>query len=149
MKKIALILTLLLLFSGFSLAEGIEVSGLSDEELLVLQKNVTEELYSRGIDHQNLIYQGVYVVGKDIKAGTYVATSVGDDDFDYAIYDTLSDYEVLSAYKNRFGYGMSLPCVRVRPGESSRIVLEDGNVFHALYEGEVAKLEIQSADWMP
>lgn len=149
MKKIALILTLLLLFSGFSLAEGIDILNLSDEELTGLQQRVANELYNRGIDRQNLIYYGTYVVGKDIKAGTYIVSSVNNGRFHYCLFDSLDDYDVFMKYKEKFAYSMVLPNYSIDAGGSGRMELKDGNVLYALYEGEQARLESQSADWMP
>ena len=149
MKKIALILTLLLLFSGFSLAEGIDLKGLSDEELQQLEKNVNVELYDRGLNSQNLIYQGAYVVGQDIKSGTYLISSAINRGITYCVFDNASDYELMMRYYTKPGTSMVLPNTDIGSSGSGRVELKDGNVFFIPYEGMIGRLEIQQADWMP
>lgn len=149
MKKIALILTLLLLFSGFSLAEGIDLKSLSDEELQQLEKSVGIELYDRGLNRQNLIYQGAYIVGQDIKSGTYLISSVINRGITYCVFDNVSDYELMMQYYAKPGTSMVLPNTDISSSGSGRIELKDGNVFFIPYEGMIGRLEIQQADWMP
>ena len=80
MKRIpALMIALLLLFAcGLTaLAEGgMDLSGMTDEELLALRQAIGAELAARGVfaEGQDEIYPGMYEVGKDIRAGDYLFT---------------------------------------------------------------------------
>lgn len=72
MKKFIVCLLLAALSVTPVLAEEYDVSSLTTEELITLLKNVQLELTERiGLVEDNRIGQGIYVVGKDIKAGTY------------------------------------------------------------------------------
>lgn len=72
MKKFIVCLLLVVLSVTPALAEEYDVSSLSTEELLTLLENVRLELSERiSLVEDNRIGRGVYIVGKDIKAGTY------------------------------------------------------------------------------
>lgn len=72
MKKFIVFLLLVVLSVTPAFAEEYDVSSLSTEELIALLENVRLELTERiGLVEDNRIGQGVYVVGKDIKAGSY------------------------------------------------------------------------------
>lgn len=73
MKKfVAIVSILLLLFCHFSaVGEGIDLKSLSVEELSVLSDRITQEMFDRGVIFEEDLPFGKYVVGKDIRAGTY------------------------------------------------------------------------------
>lgn len=73
MKQVFTVLLVLMLCMTTTLAESaIDVSSLTTDELLVVFADVQKELESRiGASENNQIGQGIYVVGKDIKAGAY------------------------------------------------------------------------------
>ena len=83
MKKwLAVVFVLLLMAcSSLSLAEGIDISTLSDDELVALMNRVQEEIVARHIEGTATLAEGKYIVGKDIPAGTYIYTclATGDD----------------------------------------------------------------------
>ena len=73
MKKFAVVISILLLvfcyFSAFG--EGIDLDSLNDDELSELYDNVREEMFARGVIIEEDFAFGDYVVGKDIRAGSY------------------------------------------------------------------------------
>lgn len=78
MKKFLLVLIVLLLISvalpAVSLADGFDFSSMSLEELLGLRNAVDEEIRARVSTPSAALYNGVYIVGKDIKPGRYLLT---------------------------------------------------------------------------
>lgn len=98
MKKIvALFLVFLLLFS-FAFAE-IDISSLSDEDLLALKEDVEEEISERGLIESLILYPGEYLVGRDIEAGGYLMESGSKSEKEDA-----SDYVYLLIYGEDYYY---------------------------------------------
>ena len=62
-------------------AEGIDLSRMSDEEIIALLEQVNGEIAARGIEKTAKLAKGTYIAGVDIPAGKYVYTclAVGDD----------------------------------------------------------------------
>lgn len=90
MKKwIAVLMALaLLVCSGLSLAEGIDLSALSDDEIVELLGQVQEEMVARHIEGTAELGGGKYIAGKDIPVGSYTYTcmATGDDWGNVTIY---------------------------------------------------------------
>lgn len=74
-----LLVFLLLIPAAF--ADSINLSSLSDAEIVDLLTKVNAEIVSRGINKTAKLPQGAYIAGKDIPAGKYIFTvmAVGDD----------------------------------------------------------------------
>ena len=62
-------------------AETVDLSSMTDEEVVALLTRVNEEIVSRGINKTAKLPQGGYIAGKDLPAGRYIFTSLakGDD----------------------------------------------------------------------
>lgn len=82
-KLIALVLALVML-AGMAMAEEIDLSEMSIEELITLKTRINELIGSEMIT-------GRYVGGKDIKVGQYVITVVAVDKEDYPMYFIIRD----------------------------------------------------------
>jgi hypothetical protein len=70
-KLLALVLGLLLLVVP-ALAEETDLAALSLEELVALRERIDAEIAARIPVNEAPFYTGIYVVGRDIKAGVYV-----------------------------------------------------------------------------
>ena len=70
-----------LLLIPAALADTIDLSVLSDDEIVALLNQVNEEIVSRGINKTAKLPQGGYIAGKDLPVGRYIYTSMakGDD----------------------------------------------------------------------
>lgn len=83
MKKfVAAFLAILLLLTCVStLAEGVDLESLSDEEIIALLQRVEQEIVDRKIEATATLEKGVYIGGKDIPVGSYTFTclATGDD----------------------------------------------------------------------
>lgn len=80
MKKVLCFILALVLTVTPVFAAEIDLSSLSDEELVDLQERVMEELDNRSVLTAVPLTQGNYVVGTDIAAGQYIFTPVPSDD---------------------------------------------------------------------
>lgn len=74
-KVMAVVFALVIMTcSSFSMAEGIDISTLSDDELVALMARVQEEIVARHIEGTANLAGGTYIAGKDIPAGSYIYT---------------------------------------------------------------------------
>lgn len=73
MKKLVsvFLFCLLLALSVTVYAGDVDITSLSDEELMGLKTRIEEELAIRGYDGAGMINQGVYHVGSEVKPGWY------------------------------------------------------------------------------
>lgn len=88
-KVMAVVFALVIMTcSSFSMAEGIDISTLSDDELVALMARVQEEIVARHIEGTANLAGGTYIVGKDIPARSYIYTCLasGDDWGNVTIY---------------------------------------------------------------
>lgn len=139
MKKIISIMLCFMLLSMSALAEVIDLSVLTDEQLLQLKLELIDELDLRGID-SDVLYTGLYYVGRDIAAGRYIfdrASSVL-----YAIDVCKAEDDPTSIWSFSGGAG---GLDKVLP---MSLTLEDGNVLQIV--GTV-RMERQTLnpDWVP
>lgn len=78
MKRILLlVLVFLMAFSACVYAESIDLSGMTDDELLALQDRIADELECRGsaeLPKEVEVPKGVYAVGEDIPEGYWTIT---------------------------------------------------------------------------
>ena len=90
MRKVMAILFVLVITacSNPSLAEGIDISSLSDDALVALMARVQEEIVARHIEGTANLARGTYIAGKDIPAGSYIYTCLasGEDWGNVTIY---------------------------------------------------------------
>ena len=71
-----------------AMAEPIDLSAMTDEEIISLLEAANAEIASRGIGKTAALPKGAYIDGKDLPAGRYIFTSraVGDDWGNVTIY---------------------------------------------------------------
>ena len=88
-RGMAILLVLVIMAcSSLSLAEGIDISTLSNDELVALMAQVQEEIVARHIEGTADLAGGTYIAGKDIPAGSYIYTCLasGEDWGNVTIY---------------------------------------------------------------
>ena len=79
MKKTVLIVLTILLLIGNAYAEALNVSDMTDDELLSAYERIKVELQNRNITigTERTLRDGKYIIGRDIPAGTYTVTCIG------------------------------------------------------------------------
>ena len=88
-KVMAVVFALVIMAcSSFSMAEGIDISTLSDDALVALMARVQEEIVARHIEGTANMAGDTYIAGKDIPAGSYIYTCLasGEDWGNVTIY---------------------------------------------------------------
>lgn len=75
MKRVfAMLAVVLMLLASVAVAEEIDLSGLNDEEIVILMQRVQEEIVARHIEKTATMRSGSYIAGRDFPAGSYVYT---------------------------------------------------------------------------
>ena len=141
MKKfIALVLTLLC-FSIPAFAEEVDLSGMDLAALLKLHEQLDsaiQEKFDCELD-ANGLYQGIYVVGKDIKAGRYLLTMTTETYFMCHLYEDMTHKEAHDG-----GQHETLLAV----GDTLQLTLEDDMVL-VIDQGAVSVKMVPKAEWAP
>lgn len=85
MKRFLGVLLTMLMLAVPAIAEELDLSAMSTDELIVLRDQVTSELKNRSVFDADEINEGVYVTGRDIKSGTYefTCTSIREGSNEY------------------------------------------------------------------
>lgn len=110
MKKLIAVIITTLLFSQAVLASGIDLGGMTADELIALKTAITQELMDRGEIKSANVPAGDYIVGEDIPAGSYsISTS------QIMVTVTVNDYEQMFVVTPDDGVG--------------KISLSDGDAF--------------------
>lgn len=146
MKKFISVVLALLCLALPAMAEEIDLSGMDLPTLLKLHEQLDAAIQEQ-IDcllDSNNIFQGVYVVGKDIKSGYYLVTCIidsedeGNFDFFYELYDSEGTY----TKHNRSMFD------RFNVGDSTQLNLQDGMVLR-IVNGTALIQETDKPAWAP
>ena len=80
-RRFLCLLLISLLLVPFACAETVDLSRMSDTEVVELLNQVNAEIVSRGISKTAKLPQGAYIAGKDLPAGKYILTvmATGND----------------------------------------------------------------------
>ncbi len=115
MKKIVCVLLCLVFLGSFAAADSVDLSGMSYDDLIALQKNLVTEIMSRPEWKKVTVPAGTWKVGEDIPAGTYGVST-----------DTI--LVTMSVYKNENKDFSDLECMNVLSPEQSigKLALQDG-----------------------
>ncbi len=97
-----LLVLMLLACTGLASAEGMDLSSLSDDELMALHLRVHDEIVARRISATAKLPSGAYIAGKDLPAGSYIFTArvTGEDWGNVTIYSEQGEGDQL-AVENR------------------------------------------------
>ena len=105
LRLVSLILVCMLL-SSVAMADTMDLSGLTDSEVIELLEKVNAEIVNRGINKTANLPKGAYIAGRDLPTGRYVFTcrAKGNEWGNFTIYSDKGEgellvWEVLSAPK--------------------------------------------------
>ena len=81
LRRFVCLLAICALLAPAAMAETVDLSVLSDAQLVLLLDTVNQEIARRGINKTARLPQGAYIAGRDIPAGrsVYTCLAVGDD----------------------------------------------------------------------
>lgn len=141
MKKFIAMALALLCLAVPAIAEEIDLSSMNLTELLKLHEQLDasiQEQFDCSLD-SNGLYQGIYVVGKDIKAGRYLLTSVSKTYFMCHLYEDMSHKEAHDGGQHETIIGI---------GDTLQLKLEDGMVL-VVDQGSASVKPVPEAEWAP
>lgn len=106
-RRLFCLLLVSMLLIPVALADKVDLSSMSDDEIVALLTQVNNEVVSRGINKTATLPQGSYIGGKDLPVGKYifVCKAKGDDWGNVTVKTDGGDgklvlWEVVSAPKN-------------------------------------------------
>lgn len=144
-KYTAVVLVILSVFACSGLAEGIDISSMSDDDLLALNESVDTEIVDRGLSELSVLPSGIYIVGEDIKSGHYRLIAMDDQTkihvFSAEAYDAFvqnGSWEKPEAKPDVNFY--------IDPGDEGFVGLDDGQVLRVIYP---CYIEEADESWMP
>ena len=125
MKKLVVIFAILTMIVCGAYAEELDLESMSLDELVTLHRRLDAEIKERTActDESAPFYHGNYVVGQDIKAGTYAFTCTykTEGHYDMAIYV----YENAEAQENY----ERLNVIGLQVGDTGTFTVRDGNIL--------------------
>lgn len=146
MKKIVVLLAIVLavVLSVGALAEGFDLSSMTNEELLALMGSIMDEIQTRTGDTSanDRIGRGSYVVGTDIKAGTYDFTCLESDMYNFEGGGARNVIRVLDESGDYISRAQD-----VEIGAHAIVSLSDGQVLEI--EGCTGALTASTPSWAP
>ncbi len=132
-KVIALIFVALLLVANIGYADvGIDLSAMTLEELTTLRDEINALIKANVEDNNAMIYVGDFLVGKDIRAGSYIITCTKEeenasDGMIIAIYDSGDTYEMNKSKSVYYDFRDNANVfIGIDLGETTIINLEEG-----------------------
>ena len=150
-KLLCLSLVFCLMFNAAAFAGEIDLSSMSDEDLLELKKNVDTEVSNRNLNTGFELPIGVYKIGTDIKAGSYVFYDLEnlEDPVDkvYGIEIPVSRIAYIEWYESEddFANHENGDIEGIRPESPYRLSLDDNMIL----EVSVKPVGIKEAEVIP
>lgn len=131
MKKLVLLITMLLVSVIVVHAEGVDLKAMSDGEISNLYDSVIQEMLDRGITKSGDLPEGHYVVGQDIRAGSYTFSTVADG---YTRYYVFKDSELFKIYEELSSVAqLMIEGETVFSDDPDKVDLKDGQVLSVEY----------------
>ena len=151
MKKLVALLLAIVLSAGIALAEGIDLSGMSYDELVALKDRINIAMWQSDEWQEVTVPQGVWKVGEDIPAGHWTVSplsnfhvyiSVGkklnDEKTDIDVWN--SNYyiheSIMSEKSKYFDENKDKPSCNLELENGMYVVIDDGSVVFTPYQGK-------------
>lgn len=139
---------LCLLITTPVMASDIDLTSMSTEDLVALKDSINTEIANRGGD--NVIGEGTYTVGTDIKSGNFKVTPMKGYD-GYTTFYVFKDSAEYEDYKGgNYDAGdcvIDLESYEEGNNDSGNLVLKDGEILY-VYRGN-AVIEEVNPFWKP
>lgn len=141
MKKFIALALCAVMLGSLGLAEEIDISGMSVDELLALRVRIDDQLAAMLPSDSSAIFRGVYIVGTDIAPGKYVfeCTEVSVDDYGQLEINESEDED---------GYREEILDVNIYPGDKCYLDLTEGMLME-IEDGSGTLKKAEGLDWMP
>lgn len=146
-KLIAFTLFFLFAFSASVMAESVDLTTMTTDELLAFRERLNAEINDRLGDDKSLIVDGVYVAGVDIKPGMYRISCVAafdDREFIVNLFESKENYQIYDKSRwSNASYRLSQAPLLV--GGTTIVNLTEG-VTIEIYNG-IGRMEAVQPDW--
>lgn len=126
-------------------APDIDLASMSTEDLVSLKNSVDSEIATRGGD--NIISQGVYAVGVDIKAASFKLTSVQNADYTSTYIDLYNSKEDMDNNKEIDTYIVHYDAEESGTVRSLNLNLKEGQIINIT--GDDMVIEEVNPSWKP
>lgn len=149
-KLIALLLVSLLALCPAAMAEGIDLKGMTLDELIALHAAIDAEIDARIGCEPSLIAGGVYTAGETIKTGVYVITctnAYGEDGMTITVYANHEQYEKCRSVINQYKDDYQLYAGSIAVEQAVTVSLADGMVL--VIDGGIGLVEAITPTWTP
>lgn len=151
MKRLFVALVLVTMIMSTALAEGVDLASMTTDDLIQLRQQITDEISLRVADpnDEQLVPEGIYVVGKDIKAGKYVLKHYSDLFLSpvVVVFENIEAYQDIKQDRAASNKELIIYQKRLRKGDSVYISVEDGQAL--LIEGGSLLLVSENPSWVP
>ena len=137
MKKVFITILCVLFCLFFCEAEPLDVTSLTDDEVLALYKELEDEISNRGLIMAQVLVPGDYIIGDDIPEGSYFARSTGYYACQYYIFDSVENYE---SYLEVSKSTQVILHISMIEDDTRRLFLQEGEVISILF-GEMTLSE--------
>lgn len=153
MKKLVALFLAIVLSAGFALAEGIDLSGMSYDELVALKDKINLAMWSSQEWQEVTVPQGVWKVGEDIPAGHWTVKCIDEPncyrtEISWGEYLSESGYtiswkgryDILVSIKNpnykRYEYDGSITEYSFTVQDGDYIVIDNAPAIFTPYQGK-------------
>ncbi len=124
-RRILCCLVVCFLLFPAALADSVDLSSLTDDEIVELLSKVNDELVARGIQKSATLPAGKYVGGKDLPAGAYIITCKTDDNHHGIVWVSAAADDLNNQYPS-----ILYEHVSFNMEEQFRVTIEEGGILH-------------------
>lgn len=136
MKKLIAMILAALLIPAASIASVPDISGLTRDELLELNRQIQLTLFSQQLVDGVTVPSGTYIVGEDIPSGTYRIGYTGTYEYDFCSFMAINaDDENFLSYMTILGYSGTPEIGKITLPEGTEVTIENGSVTFYAYSG--------------
>lgn len=128
MKKMLAVCLVLALVVPVALAESVDLSSMSVDELIALKASIVGELMSRGEIKEAKVPSGSYIIGEDIPAGSYTITTD-------SIFAFININDSNGKYINMMTFSADDPIGKINLLDGQQIELTGGTCVFSVYSG--------------
>jgi len=151
MKRVfALVFSLLMLFLiPAALAEGVDLTPMSLDDLLKLRQSVESEINARLASDVSVIFDGAYQVGKDIKEGSYLITYMSLEKNSYLNVFIFANEDDYSRFHNNNESTSIFYEMLGEPGDNVFVTLETGTILEIQGNSDPVQIQSMKMSWAP
>jgi hypothetical protein len=133
-KLITLLLIAALLLPAAALADLPDISGLTEAELIELNRKIQLRLFSEKLVEGVEVPPGVYMVGEDIPEGKYRVEYRTENKYSLATFDAYRE-EPFFSFQSILGYTNPYEIGKIELSNGIKIRIENASLFFYGYSG--------------